>query len=1323
MCTATRVAALLGLLTLAAAAAQAAPIAYIAQNGFPGTVWALDAADDSVATIAPLQIVTGTTAGPQLAVHPAGTRVYVPAAVGVHVLDTSSNALDFVPLQTPGAGITDVAVNPAGTRLYAISGNGDNPMYVVDTANHAVIESVPLGLTSGANWVAATNSAVYVVGLNVSGAALDVVDVACNVVTERIALPGATDVAVNPAGTRVYVPSFTGTGGILSVVDTATRSVIATVPVGFFPRSVAVNAAGTRVYTVNLDSFSGGQSSVSVIDAASNTVIATVPVGLGAEEVAVHPAGTFAYVTNGVAGTVSVIDAAINTVTATVPVGTNPHGIAFAQGVVPLPPGEEETPLPDNLRVTDVEVTQGIQDLDDSVPLISGRRTFVRVHATADAPVANVTASLSGAATTCTIIGNQCSTRFLGSISPVNGPRLTIRPDAKRSNLNDGFLFALPWEWSGQRLLQLLPSLSVDAGPPPEVCVDDVFDAPAHVLHHPRFAKIQFIRLSYTIDGRTVEASIAEQRRSESWIRRVFPLSTLVPTPDLKVYDSGLGSRVDQSADECQDLPVDQRSKCAQLYIIPRLASVQASTGFLGLMRQRAQGSHEFEGHAGDADGAYALIPQHPLGMFTRGACCVDRIGAGPSNDDAYTGHEIGHLFGRLHPVIGSGPDQCDHDAGDPNYPYDLTRIGPFFGIDPDTAFAGFDGGDPLLGIPMSFHSAGLSYDFMGYCGPPDWTSDYTYNALSLCLREVGSGSGAPIIPGCGEARSAADGEDATPGDWLMVFGDIQPDTDTARLLQTQRVDRIVTIPARPPGDHAIRLVDASGVVLADYPFAPAPSEEGPGDEGSSPPLGFGHVVPFVAGTRTIQIVDAATATVLGAKPVSASPPLLGDVTLVGPDPDTGALDVAWTASDPDGEALTFDLFLTRDGGATFLEPLVLGVSEANRQIDTAHLGAGTAQIRVVASDGVQSASADSAPFLLADKPPRPQILTPSDGAIVRVGQLVNLEGRADDPQDGVVLETNLVWSTPAATLGAGSQQSTAALPVGIHPITLTATNSLGLTAATTVHVVVEGVVEQPGPTLTAGPTQIGWHVPAGTLEAQTAELNVGNAGDGDLEFTVQSSAPWLVPSIADGLAPTSLTLTADPSSFGEGVTAHATVTLAAVGIPGQAITIPVTLAVGNTFVVGAGPDSDGDTLPDDGDNCPSIANTDQADADADGIGDLCDDTCVGTRTTLERIAPSTQAPGANIELFGAGFGPSVQVAIGGVMATPQAYFGRWLVQIPADLAEDAYALRIVNAEGCRSQENVTLAVVANACGLVGVEPFVLLGLLGARRFRRRLDD
>ena len=74
-------------------------------------------------------------------------------------------------------------------------------------------------------------------------------------------------------------------GNSVSVIDIATNTVVATVPVGSFPYGVAVNPGGSRVYVGNQSS-----DNVSVIDTATNTVVATVPVGDSPLGVAINPA-------------------------------------------------------------------------------------------------------------------------------------------------------------------------------------------------------------------------------------------------------------------------------------------------------------------------------------------------------------------------------------------------------------------------------------------------------------------------------------------------------------------------------------------------------------------------------------------------------------------------------------------------------------------------------------------------------------------------------------------------------------------------------------------------------------------------------------------------------------------------------------------------------------------------------------------------------------------------------------------------------------------------------------------------------------------------
>jgi YVTN family beta-propeller protein len=83
-----------------------------------------------------------------------------------------------------------------------------------------------------------------------------------------------TGVAVNPAGTRVYMTDQAY--GRLYVFDASNLALLATVPVGELAWGVAVTPNGQRIYVAN-----AGNNTVSVIDAANNSVIDTISVGMG----------------------------------------------------------------------------------------------------------------------------------------------------------------------------------------------------------------------------------------------------------------------------------------------------------------------------------------------------------------------------------------------------------------------------------------------------------------------------------------------------------------------------------------------------------------------------------------------------------------------------------------------------------------------------------------------------------------------------------------------------------------------------------------------------------------------------------------------------------------------------------------------------------------------------------------------------------------------------------------------------------------------------------------------------------------------------------
>ncbi len=134
--------------------------------------------------------------------------------------------------------------------------------------------------------------------------------------------------AITPDGSRVYVADTASDAAV--VIDTATNTVVATVAVGNNPIGVAVSPDGSRAYVANTFS-----NSVSVIDTASNTVVATIMVGSGPYGLAFTPDGTRAYVANSqgkpfAPGTVSLIDTASNSVTGTITVGLQPLGVAIS---------------------------------------------------------------------------------------------------------------------------------------------------------------------------------------------------------------------------------------------------------------------------------------------------------------------------------------------------------------------------------------------------------------------------------------------------------------------------------------------------------------------------------------------------------------------------------------------------------------------------------------------------------------------------------------------------------------------------------------------------------------------------------------------------------------------------------------------------------------------------------------------------------------------------------------------------------------------------------------------------------------------------------
>jgi len=110
-------------------------------------------------------------------------------------------------------------------------------------------------------------------------------------------------------------------------------------------------------------------------------------------------------------------------------------------------------------------------------------------------------------------------------------------------------------------------------------------------------------------------------------------------------------------------------------------------------------------------------------------------------------------------------------------------------------------------------------------------------------------------------------------------------------------------------------------------------------------------------------------------------------------------------------------------------------------------LSVGTHAITLTAtdSDGASAFDSISVQIRLPNESPTVSITAPMDGVTLIQGTAVTLEGTATDPEDGTLTGDSLVWtSTLDGDIGSGESVTRDDLSVGIHLITLTATDSEG---------------------------------------------------------------------------------------------------------------------------------------------------------------------------------------------------------------------------------------------------------------------------------------
>ncbi|MEI6752953.1 MAG: FISUMP domain-containing protein [Paludibacter sp.] len=214
-----------------------------------------------------------------------------------------------------GTAASSFIVN-SDTQISAVYGSGSTGNIAVTTPGGSV--SSNSNFTEGA----AITSYAYV--SNQGNNTVSVINTSTNTVTATVNVGNTpSGVSISPDGKKVYVSN--GGSNTVSVINTATNTVTSTIAVGSSPYGICVSPDGSKVYVANEVS-----SNVSVINTATNTVLATVAAGSHPNGISISPDGSKVYVVNWGNNNVNVINTATNTVTATITVGNGPFGVCVS---------------------------------------------------------------------------------------------------------------------------------------------------------------------------------------------------------------------------------------------------------------------------------------------------------------------------------------------------------------------------------------------------------------------------------------------------------------------------------------------------------------------------------------------------------------------------------------------------------------------------------------------------------------------------------------------------------------------------------------------------------------------------------------------------------------------------------------------------------------------------------------------------------------------------------------------------------------------------------------------------------------------------------
>ena len=634
-----------------------------------------------------------------------------------------------------------------------------------------------------------------------------------------------------------------------------------------------------------------------------------------------------------------------------------------------------------------IELTQAVQDRTNTLSLVAGKTTAARVYAfTANVPIPQSVRYY--------LYGSQGGVDLPGSPMALKQNAPTV---INRNTLNNTGNFQLPSGWNSGAVM--FSSKAADT------LGHVAASSPFTKTFSPRSVPVMWVvPVNTGTNAAPVLVSNAEIARQESYMKAIYPVRDVTfVQKDWTV----LGPTTVNNS-------------------IASLNTYYNNVAFAWIITVLFTGKQPYA----LPDQIYGFTPSGGGLSDPKWAGGQGRVARGfqGTSVEGTMAHEDNHNFDRSAGGTWGRhvPNGCGAAGPDPSWPYANSNINQ----------AGFDTRLPWSSnavVPSTFP------DIMSYCqsggSPTKWISPYRWTNLFNNFP-------APAFTA----------QDANAVDIVKAIQDVyyisgQLNRDGTGSLQPILHQKGIPTADIQTGDYSIDLVDANNGVISTTPFFSA-FQDDPEEPVNTAYFNFQIPVPAQSPGIDVQSVSALPAKVqlkkgaqvLSEIKASANAPT---VTITAPTAGqaiSGTTTLKWTASDADGDALTFNVLYSPDNGQTW-QPVAAGITGNQLNVNTDQLPGGSQAIfRVVATDGFNTTQADSAAFTKAASAPTVQILSPLPNTTGAPGDVVQLEGEASDPGNANLPDTSFVWTEGDNILATG-RIGAAMLAPGQHTLTLKVTN------------------------------------------------------------------------------------------------------------------------------------------------------------------------------------------------------------------------------------------------------------------------------------------